>query len=110
MNPQLRRIDYLRRNKGMRKGIFILPSLFTAGNIGAGYFAIAQTLQATATGNFSHFYLASKAIGFAVLFDGMDGLIAPMTNTASEFGKQLDSLADAMTLGVSPALLAISWG
>jgi len=108
--PQLRRIEDFRRNKRMRKGMFILPSLFTAGNIGAGYFAIAQTVQATATGDFSHFDLASKAIGFAVFFDGMDGLIARMTNTASEFGKQLDSLADVITFGVAPALLAYAWG
>lgn len=106
--PQFRRIDDLRQNK--RKGLFILPSLFTAGNIGAGYFAIAQTIQATATADFWHFDLAAKAIGFAVFFDGMDGLIARMTNTTSEFGKQLDSLADVITFGVAPALLAYSWG
>jgi CDP-diacylglycerol--serine O-phosphatidyltransferase len=110
MRPQLRRIEDFRHNKRMRKGMFILPSLFTAGNIGAGYFAIAQTFQATATGDFSHFDLAAKAIGFAVFFDGMDGLIARMTNTASEFGKQLDSLADVITFGVAPALLAFAWG
>lgn len=109
ISPQLRRIEDFRR-KRMRKGMFILPSLFTAMNIGAGYFAIAQTLQATASGDFTHFDLASKAIGFAVFFDGMDGLIARMTNTASEFGKQLDSLADVVTFGVAPALLAYSWG
>ena len=108
--PHLRPIEDFRRNKRMRKGMFIIPSLFTAGNIGAGYFAIAQTVQATATGDFSHFDLAAKAIGFAVFFDGMDGLIARMTNTASEFGKQLDSLADVITFGVAPALLAYSWG
>lgn len=108
--PQLRRIEDFRRNKRVRKGMFILPSLFTAGNIGAGYFAIAQTFQASATGDYSHFDLASKAIGFAVLFDGLDGLIARMTNTSSEFGKQLDSLADVITFGVAPALLAYAWG
>ena len=106
--PQFRRIDDLRQNK--RKGLFILPSLFTAGNIGAGYFAIAQTIQATATGDYWHFDLAAKFIGFAVFFDGMDGLIARMTNTTSEFGKQLDSLADVITFGVAPALLAYAWG
>src|SRR5205085_5229670 len=110
ITPQLSRIEDFRRNKRMRKGMFILPSLFTAGNIGAGYFAIAQSMQATATGDFSHFDLPAKAIGFAVFFDGMDGLIARMTNTASEFGKQLDSLADVITFGVAPALLAYSWG
>lgn len=108
--PQLRRIEDFRHNKRMRKGMFILPSLFTAMNIGAGYVAIAQTLQAVATGDASRFDLASKFIGVAVFFDGMDGLIARMTNTASEFGKQLDSLADVITFGVAPALLAFAWG
>ena len=108
--PQLRRIDDFRRNKRMRKGMFILPSLFTALNIGAGYVAIAQTLQAVAYNDPSRFDLASKFIGVAVFFDGMDGLIARMTNTASEFGKQLDSLADVITFGVAPALLAFAWG
>src|SRR5947209_10649322 len=110
MRPQLRRIEDFRSNKRMRKGMFILPSLFTACNIGAGYFAIAQAFQATASGDFTHFDLAAKAIGFAVFFDGMDGLIARMTNTASEFGKQLDSIADVITFGVAPAMLAYSWG
>ena len=108
--PQLRRIEDFRRSKRVRKGMFIIPSLFTAGNIAAGYFAIAQTFQASVSGDHSHFDLAAKAIGFAVLFDGLDGRIARMTNTTSEFGKQLDSLADVITFGVAPALLAYTWG
>src|SRR6202163_417624 len=53
---------------------------------------------------------AAKAIGFAVLFDGLDGRIARMTHTASDFGREFDSLADVITFGVAPALLAWMWG
>jgi CDP-diacylglycerol---serine O-phosphatidyltransferase len=110
MNVQpMRQIENLRRSKRVRKGMFILPSLFTAGNIAAGYYAITQTMQAVG-GEFFRFDYAAIAIGFAVLFDGLDGRIARMTNTTSEFGKQLDSLADVITFGVAPALLAYMWG
>ncbi|HUR36517.1 MAG TPA: phosphatidylcholine/phosphatidylserine synthase, partial [Terriglobales bacterium] len=105
----MRRIDDFRRNKRVRKGMFVLPSLFTAGNIAAGYFAISQIMQAMAGDPFRFDY-AAIAIGFAVLFDGLDGRIARMTGTSSEFGKQLDSLADVITFGVAPALLAYMWG
>src|SRR3954462_10257303 len=110
MPQQLPRIEDIRRNKRVRKGMFILPSLFTAGKIGAGYFALAQTFQGATTGEYWHFDLAAKAIGFTILFDGLDGRIARMTNTTSEFGKQLDSLADVITFGVAPAALAWVWG
>jgi CDP-diacylglycerol--serine O-phosphatidyltransferase len=110
MPQQLPSIQEIRRSKRVRKGMYILPSLFTAGNIAAGYFAIAQTFQASITGDFSRFDWAAKAIGFAIFFDGLDGRIARMTNTTSEFGKQLDSLADVITFGVAPAFLAYAWG
>lgn len=105
----MRRIEDFRRSKRVRKGMFVLPSLFTAGNIAAGYFAISQTMQGVAGDSFRFDY-AAIAIGFAVLFDGLDGRIARMTHTTSEFGKQLDSLADVITFGVAPALLAYMWG
>jgi CDP-diacylglycerol---serine O-phosphatidyltransferase len=92
-----------------RKGLYILPSLFTAANIGAGYYAISQAIQGT-TNDPSHFDLAAKAIGFAILFDGLDGRIARMTNTASAFGRELDSLADVIAFGIAPAILAWLWG
>ena len=57
-----------------------------------------------------HFITAAKAIGFAVLFDGVDGMIARMTNTTSDFGRELDSLADVITFGIAPAILAFVWG
>ena len=66
-------------------------------------------MHATAT-DYGHLDNAAKAIGFAVLFDGLDGRIARMTGTTSDFGKELDSLADAITFGVAPALLAWTWG
>jgi CDP-diacylglycerol--serine O-phosphatidyltransferase len=89
--------------------MYVLPSLFTAGNIAAGYYAITQSIQATPS-EFASFDRAALAIGFAVLFDGVDGMIARLTNTASDFGKELDSLADVITFGVAPSLLAYLWG
>src|SRR5437588_4691384 len=106
----LRRIEDMRRSKRVRKGMFILPSLFTSANIAAGYYAIAQTVAAVGDGQSWHFDFAARAIGFAIFFDGLDGRIARMTNTTSEFGKQLDSLADVITFGVAPAFLAYAWG
>ncbi|MEO6119310.1 MAG: phosphatidylcholine/phosphatidylserine synthase [Terriglobales bacterium] len=105
----MRRIEDFRRNKRVRKGMFVLPSLFTAANIAAGYFAISQIMQGIG-GDYIRFDYAAIAIGFAVLFDGLDGRIARMTNTSSDFGKELDSLADVITFGVAPALLAFMWG
>ena len=97
----------------MRRGMFLLPSLFTAGSIGAGYFAITQTMDSlTAPGNdgANHLDWAAVAICLAIPFDALDGRIARMTNTTSDFGKELDSLADAITFGVAPCLLAWVWG
>ena len=91
------------------RGMYVLPSLFTAGNMAAGYYAITQTIQGSAADQ-SYFDRAALALGIAVLFDGLDGIIARMTNTASDFGKELDSLADVITFGVAPSLLAYLWG
>jgi CDP-diacylglycerol--serine O-phosphatidyltransferase len=92
--------------------MYLLPSLFTAGNIGAGYFSITQTLAALFSNGGAHTHLdwAAIAILFAVPFDSLDGRIARMTNTATDFGKELDSLADVITFGVAPSLLAMVWG
>ncbi|GAC1418954.1 MAG: CDP-diacylglycerol--serine O-phosphatidyltransferase [Acidobacteriaceae bacterium] len=91
------------------RGMYVLPSLFTAANIAAGYYAITQSIQGTAADP-SYFDRAALAIGFAILFDSVDGFIARMTNTASDFGRELDSLADVITFGVAPSLLAYIWG
>ena len=93
----------------LRKGMYILPSLFTTANIAAGFYAILQTVNG-ASGEAWHLDFAAKAIGFAVLFDGLDGRIARLTHTASDFGRELDSLADVIAFGVAPALLAWMWG
>jgi CDP-diacylglycerol---serine O-phosphatidyltransferase len=91
------------------RGMFILPSLFTAGNIAAGFFAITQSLEGSRSAP-HHFDLAAMAIGFAIPFDALDGRIARLTNTESDFGRELDSLADVITFGVAPAILAFAWG
>jgi CDP-diacylglycerol---serine O-phosphatidyltransferase len=107
LTPRRRESD---RPRGrLRRGMYILPSLFTTANIAAGFYAILQTVHGT-VGEFWHLDFAAKAIGFAVLFDGLDGRIARMTHTDSAFGKELDSLADVITFGVAPALLAWIWG
>jgi len=93
----------------LSKGMYILPSLFTTANMALGYYAILEVMHATAI-DYWHLDNAAKAIGFAVLFDGLDGRIARMTGTSSDFGRELDSLADAVTFGVAPALLAWTWG
>jgi len=105
------------RNRArIRRGMFILPSFFTALNIGAGYFAITQTIEAAfssslqANGVQTHLDWAAIAILLAIPFDSLDGRIARMTNTASDFGRELDSLADVITFGVAPSLLAFVWG
>src|SRR5213596_557848 len=91
------------------RGLYILPSLFTTANIAAGYYAILQVTHVSVAEPW-HFDFAAKAIGFAVLFDGLDGRIARMTGTTSDFGRELDSLADVITFGIAPALLAWGWG
>jgi CDP-diacylglycerol--serine O-phosphatidyltransferase len=94
--------------------MYILPSLFTSGSIALGYYIIMQAIRgstqsspALAAVAFDH---AAVAIAFAIVFDGLDGRIARMTNTSSAFGRELDSLADVITFGVAPSLLAYLWG
>lgn len=97
------------RRRRLSKGMYILPSLFTTANMAAGFWAILQVMQATVT-DFRRLDYAAEAIGFAVLFDGLDGRIARMTGTSSDFGRELDSLADVITFGIAPAMLAYTWG
>jgi CDP-diacylglycerol---serine O-phosphatidyltransferase len=98
------------------RAAYVLPSLFTSGNIFLGFLAIMRAFQGALLvrgGNYgtnSDFETAAKAILAAFLLDGLDGRIARMTNTTSDFGRELDSLADVITFGVAPAVLAFAWG
>src|SRR5437660_3141102 len=113
-------IQYSRRkddhtSRRLRRGMYVLPSLFTAANVLLGYYAILQVIHgaiqyAIGIPDAWHFDNAAKAIGFAVLFDGLDGRIARMTRTTSDFGRELDSLSDVITFGIAPAVLAWAWG
>ena len=90
------------RTRQIRRGASILPSLFTTGNLFLGFWSIVKALDA-------RFAEAAILVGGAVVLDMLDGRIARLTNTQSEFGAQLDSLADAVSFGVAPALLAYCW-
>jgi CDP-diacylglycerol--serine O-phosphatidyltransferase len=98
------------------KAAYALPTAFTAGNMFLGFVSVMKSLTgalAFAAGNEAyraHFQTAAIMIGVAVLLDGLDGRIARMTNTTSDFGREMDSLADAITFGMAPAVLAFAWG
>jgi CDP-diacylglycerol--serine O-phosphatidyltransferase len=91
-----------RRTGRFRRGASILPSLFTTGNLFLGFWAIVRTLH----GQYAE---AAPLIGWAIVLDLLDGQIARLTGTASEFGGELDSLADVISFGVAPALLVYAW-
>ena len=86
----------------MRKGIYILPNLLTTGNLMCGFWAIISVFQ-------EQFYYAAVAILLASVFDAFDGKVAKLSRATSKFGMQYDSLADLVSFGVAPALLAFSW-
>jgi CDP-diacylglycerol--serine O-phosphatidyltransferase len=105
--------------RGLRKGLYLIPSVFTAANIGMGFFAVMASLRAfqmlggtspDLAGAALRLDHAAIAIGFALLFDMLDGRIARMTKTTTEIGIQLDSIADVVTFGLAPAVLAYVWG
>ena len=105
--------------RGVKKGVYLIPSLFTAANIGMGFFAVMASLRGfqllgqptpDVAWAAAHFDNAARAIGWAVLFDMLDGRIARLTKTTTEIGVQLDSIADVVTFGVAPAVLAYVWG
>lgn len=106
--------------RGLRKGLYLIPSVFTAANIGMGFYAVMAAVrgfQFVGSGTESDLVQASiyldnaaKAIGWAVLFDMLDGRLARMTKTTTEIGVQLDSIADVVTFGLAPAVLAYVWG
>jgi CDP-diacylglycerol--serine O-phosphatidyltransferase len=92
-----------RGRRGIRRGVYILPSLFTMANMFCGYCCIVFTMR-------DEFHTAAPLIGLAVVLDMLDGRIARLTGSTSEFGLQFDSLADVISFGVAPALLAFKWG
>jgi CDP-diacylglycerol--serine O-phosphatidyltransferase len=106
--------------RGLRKGVYLIPSVFTAANIGMGFYAVMAAVRGFQFVGYGSerdliraaFYLdnAAKAIGWAVLFDMLDGRLARMTKTTTEIGVQLDSIADVVTFGLAPAVLAYVWG
>lgn len=87
----------------IRSSMSVLPSLFTIGNMFCGYYSVASTLK-------ENYDYAAIAIGVGAVLDMLDGRIARMTNTTSDFGLQLDSLADLLTFGIAPSVLALYWG
>jgi CDP-diacylglycerol--serine O-phosphatidyltransferase len=109
MDQDLAKAHSSKPSRQPSRGMYVLPSLFTAGNIAAGFYAMTQSIQGSPADP-AFFDRAALAIGFAVLFDGIDGRIARMTHTTSAFGRELDSLADVITFGVAPAILAYVWG
>ena len=102
-------------HKGLKKGLFLIPSAFTAANICMGFLAVIFSLrgfQITHTDAVlasSYFDYAAIAIGLAILFDTLDGRLARMTRTTTEMGVQLDSLADVLTFGIAPVTLLYGW-
>jgi len=86
----------------IKNGIYLLPNLFTTASLFAGFYSIIASIQ-------EKFFIAALAIMASIVFDGLDGRIARMTNTTSKFGAEYDSLADLVAFGVAPALLAYLW-
>src|SRR5262245_48717601 len=110
---EIERVEENPSRRGISRGIYIIPSIFTIGNILCGFYAVINSVK----GYQSHadeagrlFDNAARAIGYAVLLDGLDGRIARMTKTTSEFGVELDSIADVITFGIAPAVMAYTWG
>ncbi len=85
-----------------RRGVYLLPNLFTTGALFCGFYAVVAAMR-------GDFESAPIAIFFALVFDGLDGRIARLTNTASKFGAEYDSLSDMVSFGVAPALVMFSW-
>jgi CDP-diacylglycerol---serine O-phosphatidyltransferase len=117
---QERLIDPRSPDRSPRRAAYALPTLFTAGNVFLGFYSIMEAFrgailnaqvsaQASAAAN-GHFRAAAIAIGVAVFLDGLDGRIARLTKTVSDFGREMDSLADVISFGIAPAVLAYAWG
>ena len=101
MTPLGRRGSTERRR--LRRGVYLLPSMFTMGSMFCGYACIVYAMR-------GEFATAAPFVGFAIVVDMLDGRIARMTGTTSAFGVEFDSLADIISFGVAPAILAFAWG
>src|SRR5713226_4383124 len=116
LNLKERLMDPHSPDRRPRRAAYALPTLFTSGNVFLGFLSVMQSLQGAmaaangTTGAEHHFDIAAKTIGLAFFLDGLDGRIARMTNTTSEFGREMDSLADVISFGIAPAVLAFAWG
>jgi CDP-diacylglycerol--serine O-phosphatidyltransferase len=104
-------------HKGLKKGVYVVPSLFTAMNILAGFYSLMATMSGfrllgggDVSGAAVRFDYAAMAIGWAFVCDTLDGRIARMTRSTTEIGIQLDSLADVVSFGLAPAMLVYAWG
>ncbi len=103
-------------HRGIKKGLYLIPTSFTAANIAMGFLAVLSSVRgfqivlSNPTEAAIYFDYAAKAIALAILFDTLDGRLARMTKTATELGVQLDSLADVLTFGIAPVVLMYSWG
>jgi CDP-diacylglycerol--serine O-phosphatidyltransferase len=91
------------RPQRFRRGVFLIPSLFTIANLFCGYACVVYATRAD-------FDTAALFIGVAMVLDTLDGFIARLTNSSTAFGVELDSLADVVSFGLAPALLAFTWG
>ena len=102
-------------HRGLKKGLYLIPTLFTAANVAMGYLAVLWSIRGfQASDNdivlaASYFNSAGLAIGLAILFDTIDGRVARATRTATEIGVQFDSLADVLTFGIAPTALMYAW-
>src|ERR1043165_6615556 len=108
MEPERGRLRFLRQSndrprRRLSRGVSILPSLFTLGNMFCGYACIVYAMR-------GEFETAAPFIGFAIVLDMLDGRIARLTGGESAFGLQFDSLADVISFGVAPAVLTLGWG
>src|SRR5215510_7754264 len=90
------------RRSGIKKGIYILPSLFTTASLFCGFYSIIHSIN-------GDFLIAAWAIMFAGVFDAMDGRVARLTKSETEFGLEYDSLVDAASFCLAPAILAYTW-
>jgi CDP-diacylglycerol--serine O-phosphatidyltransferase len=90
------------KNLARRRGVYLLPNLFTTAALFAGFFAIVQGMN-------GHFEEAAQAIFLAMILDGLDGRVARLTNTQSAFGAEYDSLSDMVSFGAAPALVMYAW-